>query len=69
MHFICPETGIEDCILCTGEACDYCGAGCWNNNPNRNCQHDVCTRHMPNLNDKLNFMELPSDDPAWREGP
>jgi hypothetical protein len=68
MYFICPETGIKDCRLCTGDVCDYCGAGSWNNNPNRNCQHDVCTRHLP-PSDKINFMDLPPNHPAWIYGP
>ncbi len=67
-EFICEVTGMGDCLLCTGEACSYCGAGCGNNNPNRNCQHDVCTRHLP-LSMTINFHYLPPDDPAWEEGP
>jgi len=66
--FICPDTGEINCKLCTGEVCDYCGVGCWNNNPYRNCQHDVVTRHLPPSND-INFTELPSNAPEWLHGP
>lgn len=37
----CPS---EDCLLCNGEACNLCGAGCWNNSA-KNCTHDVMERH------------------------
>lgn len=37
---VCPG---PDCMMCTGEACDKCGAGCWSNE--RNCTHDVVERH------------------------
>lgn len=41
----CPEG--DDCGACTGEACLLCGAGCWNNDPNRpRCEHDVLERHQ-----------------------
>lgn len=63
MNFICPESGLVNCLLCTGEACDYCGAGCWNNGQT-NCQHDVATRHQPS-SDKINFMRLPLDSEEW----
>jgi hypothetical protein len=65
--FICPETGDTNCLCCTGEACGYCGAGCGNNQP-RNCQHDVITRHLP-PSDIINFMDMPLDHPAWKQGP
>ena len=35
----------EDCKMCSGEVCKLCGAGSWNNDPDRNCQHDVIDRH------------------------
>lgn len=35
-----------DCMMCSGEACNFCGAGCWNNDPDRpRCEHDVLERH------------------------
>lgn len=37
----CPG---PDCIMCSGEACNLCGAGCWNNSE-RTCDHDVIDRH------------------------
>lgn len=33
----------EDCMMCSGEACNLCGAGCWSNR--RDCEHDVMERH------------------------
>lgn len=40
-----PETVTcdEDCMMCSGEACDMCGAGCWSNR--KDCEHDVIDRH------------------------
>ena len=35
----------DACRMCSGEVCSLCGAGCWNNDPDRNCQHDVSQRH------------------------
>lgn len=40
----CPEFGTLGCLLCTGEACNLCGAGCWSNR--RDCTHDVMERHQ-----------------------
>jgi len=41
-----PECPGEHCMMCNGEACALCGAGCWNNDPNREpCDHDVLERH------------------------
>lgn len=31
--------------MCLGEACDLCGAGCWNNSVAVRCEHDVLERH------------------------
>lgn len=33
----------EECMVCSGEACNLCGAGCWSNR--RDCEHDVIERH------------------------
>ena len=30
--------------MCNGEACNKCGAGCWNNDAPQ-CDHDVIERH------------------------
>ncbi len=40
----CPG---PDCMMCSGEACDLCGAGCWSNAVTRGspCEHDVLERH------------------------
>lgn len=40
----CPS---EECPLCTGEACQKCGAGLWRNPAIDGvpCEHDVCARH------------------------
>ncbi len=39
----CPSS---QCLMCTGEACNKCGAGSWNNDPSRaKCEHDVLERH------------------------
>ena len=35
----------EGCMMCTGEACWLCGAGCWNSSV-RDCAHDVMERHQ-----------------------
>lgn len=39
---VCPG---PVCLMCSGEACNKCGAGCWNNNPKQPCEHDVIERH------------------------
>lgn len=42
-----PESGHGcpgDCMMCSGEACNKCGAGCWNNG-DPHCDHDVLERH------------------------
>ena len=36
-------TGYPDCMMCSGAACNLCGAGCWSNV--KDCQHDVVERH------------------------
>lgn len=33
----------DDCLMCSGEACNLCGAGCWSNR--KDCKHDVMERH------------------------
>lgn len=38
----CPGPG---CAMCSGEACELCGAGCWNSNPVWHCEHSVDERH------------------------
>ena len=39
----CPG---PDCLMCNGNACALCGAGCSNTNPERPvCEHDVIERH------------------------
>jgi hypothetical protein len=40
---VCPG---PDCLMCNGEACALCGAGCSNTDPARPvCEHDVIERH------------------------
>lgn len=40
------ECSSDDCMMCTGEACNKCGAGCWNNDFDRPwCDHGVLERH------------------------
>ena len=39
----CPETGDDDCLACSGEACWLCGAGCWSDVDD--CEHEVVDRH------------------------
>lgn len=34
-----------DCAFCNGEACNLCGAGCWNPSIS-DCQHDSYDRHL-----------------------
>lgn len=41
-----PECPGPDCGYCNGEACANCGAGCWNNSLDLNCEHDVLERHQ-----------------------
>jgi hypothetical protein len=42
----CPG---RDCMMCNGEACNLCGAGCWDYNRKARgeppCTHDVAQRH------------------------
>jgi hypothetical protein len=40
-----PECPGPDCLMCNGEACNLCGAGCWNNRPDKRCEHAVDERH------------------------
>ncbi len=40
-----PECPGEHCLMCNGQACNLCGAGCWNNAPEKPCEHDVVERH------------------------
>lgn len=41
----CTWNGKADsCPMCSGECCNFCGAGCWSNETN--CQHDSLTRHQ-----------------------
>jgi hypothetical protein len=40
----CSERG-ENCRMCSGEACNKCGAGCWNSAATIPCEHDVTERH------------------------
>ena len=44
---LCPTFGmpLENCMLCSGEACNFCGAGCWSNR--KDCEHDALERHQP----------------------
>lgn len=37
----CPG---EDCLMCTGEACNLCGAGCWDPSVS-DCDHGSAERH------------------------
>jgi len=37
---VCPS---PDCMMCSGEACNKCGAGCWSKR--RDCEHDSAERH------------------------
>lgn len=34
----------DECMMCSGEACRYCGAGCWDSSVT-NCNHDILERH------------------------
>jgi hypothetical protein len=45
-RFGVPECPSADCLMCTGEACNKCGAGCWSQmRRNDECEHDVMERH------------------------
>lgn len=35
---------LPDCMMCSGECCNLCGAGCWSNVGD--CEHDVIDRHL-----------------------
>lgn len=35
----------QDCLMCKGEACNFCGAGCWDPTQ-RSCDHDQFVRHL-----------------------
>lgn len=39
-----PECPGPDCLMCSGEACNLCGAGCWNNSA-QFCEHASDERH------------------------
>jgi hypothetical protein len=39
-----PECPGPDCLMCSGEACNLCGAGCWNNKA-EHCEHGSVERH------------------------
>lgn len=42
-----PQCPGEHCKMCNGEACNWCGAGCWRN-PKMDgipCDHDAEERH------------------------
>lgn len=48
-----PRCPSEHCRMCTGEACNLCGAGCWDGAPRLGddpdrppCEHDVIERHQ-----------------------
>lgn len=59
----CPwtEEHQDACRMCSGELCSLCGAGCWNNDPDRNCQHDVTQRHRELA--KVSVVSLDITDP------
>jgi hypothetical protein len=59
--YACPE----DCRLCSNEACNYCGAGCWQSPGTTACDHDVVHRHGEPDN---RFVGLAHDHEAWRNG-
>lgn len=40
-----PECPGPDCMMCSGEACNKCGAGCWASPGTVHCEHDVSERH------------------------
>ena len=43
------EEDQDACMMCSGEACSLCGAGCWNNAigfTEPPCEHDVMERHQ-----------------------
>lgn len=42
LGYDCPS---DECPCCTGEACDLCGAGCWDSSA-KDCTHDVVDRHI-----------------------
>lgn len=46
----------DDCLMCSGEACNLCGAGCWSNV--RDCEHDVIERHMESDNESATIIEV-----------
>lgn len=39
-----PAISADHCLMCLNEACNKCGAGCWNRSIN-NCEHDTAERH------------------------
>lgn len=56
----CPGS---DCMMCNGEACKLCGAGCWigSNKPQSPCEHDVIERHTDPVFGVPDF-QLPETD-------
>jgi hypothetical protein len=65
----CTWNGKADsCPMCSGECCNYCGAGCWSNE--HNCQHDSLTRHAepPNSTmDSAGRTRIDSEGPMNQE--
>jgi hypothetical protein len=69
VEHLCPQCSElppcpKGCMMCTNEACDYCGAGCWNNGATA-CDHDVIERHQE---PDRRFLGLRLDHPAWKSG-
>lgn len=67
VEHLCPEcTSLnpcpEGCVLCFNEACNLCGAGCWNSGRTA-CDHDVVERHE---DPDYRFIGLPLEHPAWQ---
>jgi hypothetical protein len=38
----CPSA---ECPMCNGTVCQKCGAGCWDSNPSKPCEHGSLERH------------------------
>lgn len=56
-----PQCPGEHCKMCNGEACNWCGAGCWRNAAwdKIPCDHDSEERHREADPETLGGLRLP----------
>lgn len=57
-----PECPGPECLMCSGEACNLCGAGCWSRR--QDCEHDSVERHEDPRAETAGDCACPTDTPA-----